>query len=223
MDRRITAAWSALFRMDANEEVVQSLTQACRLRHLADRDVLIEQGDDDKSVFLIIEGTARVVRWTENGDDTWLSNLNEGDLVGETAPLIDTPRTSSVIAYGRLLAAQIYGNEFLALLKRFPDLSLALNRLLALRLKRTSDQLVAQVREDASQRLHTYLESISEPCLDRPGSHIVRRPPPVTKMADEIHVTRETASRMLARLKDANLVEELPDNQLVISSARRDD
>ncbi len=223
MDRRIAAGWAALFRLDANEEIVQSLTRKCRLRELGHREMLIEQGDDDKSVFLIVEGTAKVVRWTENGDDTWLSNLNEGDLVGEIAPLIDTARTSSVIANGRLLAAQINGTDFLALLKSFPDLSLALNRLLALRLKQTSDQLVAQVREDAAQRLHTYLTTISEPLPDRPGSRILREPPTVSLMGQRIHTTRETASRMLTKLKEMNLVEESPNSGFIVYSARRDD
>ena len=220
MDRRIARSWAKLFSLGEDEEVVQALTAKCRLREFADREVLIEQADDDKSVFLIIAGTAKVVRWTEDGDDTWLSSLAEGDLVGETAALIETPRTSSVIANGRVHAAQLEGRDFIELLEALPALSLALNRLLAMRVKRTSDQLVAQVREDVADRLHAYLASISDPLPGEPSRAIVRKPPSVKEMSEHIHASREAASRNLGRLKDRLVVQELPNKDLMVIKPR---
>jgi CRP/FNR family transcriptional regulator, cyclic AMP receptor protein len=221
MDMRIARVWADHFLLDANAAVIRALTDKCRLCTLADRDVLIEQGAADSSVFLLIAGSARVVRWSLEGNEIWLSNLQTGAIVGETAALISSPRTSAVIADGPLVAAQMYGDDFLGLLETWPILSLALNRMLARRVKETSDQLVDSLTLEVCDRFYAHLVALSEPAEDGADYRIVRNMPTVTSISQEIHATREATSRAKTRLLGQGDILKQEDGTFVIHKRRR--
>ncbi|MBO6805391.1 MAG: Crp/Fnr family transcriptional regulator, partial [Thalassospira sp.] len=75
-----------------------------------------------------------------------VAEASENSIVGEIAILCDVPRTASLVAANNMDVLTVSKDDFLKLLKEFPDISLEVMRTLALRLERTTRDLAAARR-----------------------------------------------------------------------------
>jgi CRP-like cAMP-binding protein len=103
---------------------------------------LCDQGDEGDSAFIILAGEAEVRVSTPDGERA-VARLGENSIVGEIAILCDVPRTATVVATKEMDVLTVSKDDFLRLLKEFPDMSLEVMRTLAKRLDRTTQDLVA--------------------------------------------------------------------------------
>ncbi|MCA1297515.1 cyclic nucleotide-binding domain-containing protein [Stappia indica] len=108
----------------------------------ADGERLCSQGEDGDSAFIILDGAADIRVNTPDGEKT-VAQLGQHSIVGEIAILCDVPRTATVVAAGEMDVLTVSKDDFLRLLKEFPDMSLEVMRTLAQRLERTTQDLVA--------------------------------------------------------------------------------
>lgn len=104
-------------------------------------EALCEQGESGDVAFILLTGEADIVLRTEAGPKR-VARMHENDIVGEIAILIDVPRTASVVAVGEVEALAVSKDNFLKLLRTFPEMSLEVTRVLAHRLERTTRELV---------------------------------------------------------------------------------
>lgn len=72
-----------------------SLPENYERRKYAKGDIVISEGVDGESAYLVESGAVEVYR-TVNGEDIILSKLGSGEIFGETALLFDEPRSASV-------------------------------------------------------------------------------------------------------------------------------
>lgn len=98
------------------------------------------QGDEGDAAYVIIEGTADVLVNTPTGEIS-VAALGKNAFVGEIAIICDTARTATVRATSDLQALKIAKEQFLKLIKEFPDLSIEMMRVLAERLRNTTEHL----------------------------------------------------------------------------------
>ena len=111
--------------------------------------VLCREGDFGDTAYVIIQGSADVcVRAGDN--EITVASLGRNDFVGDMAILCDTPRTATVRASSRCETLVIGKTQLLGLLRSFPDMSIAMMRVLAGRLERTNRQLVQVQNERIS-------------------------------------------------------------------------
>ncbi|MER7504816.1 Crp/Fnr family transcriptional regulator [Nonomuraea pusilla] len=96
---------------------------------------LIRQGDDDRSVFLLLRSVTKVTARAENGVETLLAVRVSGDIVGEMAPLGETERLANVITCGESTVNVIKGPVFLDFLGRHAGAAVALAQLIGDRLR----------------------------------------------------------------------------------------
>ncbi len=109
-------------------------------------DVLCREGDLGDTAFVIIRGTADVL--VHAGDsDIKVATVGRNDFIGDMAILCDMPRTATVAAATRCETLMIGKAQLMGLLKSFPDMSIAMMRVLAGRLERTNRAL-AQVQQE---------------------------------------------------------------------------
>ena len=102
---------------------------------------LMVQGDIGDAAYIIIDGNADVIVNTPNGPLT-VANAGKNDFVGEIAILCDVPRTATVKAQGELTALKISKDLFFRLVGEFPQMAVEIMRVLALRLEKTTSQLM---------------------------------------------------------------------------------
>ena len=101
---------------------------------------LCDQGESGDSAFIILDGSADVVIDTDDGPIK-VAEIGANDIVGEIAILCDVPRTATIVASSDLETLAISKDNFLKLLKEFPDVSLEVMRVLGQRLDRMNQEL----------------------------------------------------------------------------------
>ena len=117
-----------------------------RITYEADQ-VLFRQGDVGDAAYIIIEGAAKVLVDTDQGEIE-VAALGRNDFVGEIAILCDVPRTATVKASAKTVTLRITKDLFFRLVAEFPEMSVEIMRELASRLEHTTQQL----REAPAQR-----------------------------------------------------------------------
>lgn len=103
---------------------------------------LCTQGEEGDSAFIILQGAADVLVNTPDGEKT-VAQVSENSIVGEIAILCDVPRTATLVAANTMDVLTVSKDDFLKLLKEFPDMALEVMRTLAMRLERTTQDLAA--------------------------------------------------------------------------------
>lgn len=101
---------------------------------------LCEEGDEGYEAFILVSGEADVKIRTPTGVAT-VARLKRNDIVGEMAILRDMPRTATVTAVSEVYTLRIGKQDFLNLLKEFPEVTVEVMRSLAERLARTTSEL----------------------------------------------------------------------------------
>jgi CRP-like cAMP-binding protein len=82
-------------------------------------DVILKQGEQDQSVYLVIFGRVRVMQAsTENATEVLIAELGPGEVFGELAILESQPRSATVLALERTSCLKVSGTEFLAALSQ---------------------------------------------------------------------------------------------------------
>lgn len=81
-----------------------------------DGEVVIKQGDVGDRFYLIEQGSAKVTKTNEAGEDVVINELKKGDYFGELALLNDEPRRATVTANGKLKCATLDKGAFTRLL-----------------------------------------------------------------------------------------------------------
>ena len=102
--------------------------------------VLFRQGDIGDAAYIIVEGAAKVLIETDEGE-VEVAMLGRNDFVGEIAILCDVPRTATVKAASQTVTLQITKDLFFRLVAEFPQMSVEIMRVLASRLENTTQNL----------------------------------------------------------------------------------
>jgi CRP/FNR family cyclic AMP-dependent transcriptional regulator len=113
------------------------VAKLARLERRASGAALTTQGMPGSEMFIVLQGTARVVR---NGRK--IADIGPGAAVGEIALLVKTPRNASVIATSPLEAAVLGGKEFAKLLDSSPGFDRKLLESLAGRIRELDSNAV---------------------------------------------------------------------------------
>ena len=125
-----------------DEAALQSLASIAVTRHYRKNHVIIYQGDDTNSMFILCQGEMRVYVEDENGRQLTVRMLKPGDSLGEVALIGDFPRTASVVTLTPCTVASFTRANYLAFLKKHPDLLLALAHL---------DDFIRMIRESKNR------------------------------------------------------------------------
>jgi len=110
-----------------------------RITYEADQ-VLFRQGDFGDAAYIIVDGSAKVLVDTDQGEIE-VATLARNDFVGEIAILCDVPRTATVQATAQTVTLRINKDLFFRLVAEFPEMSVEIMRELASRLEHTTQQL----------------------------------------------------------------------------------
>ena len=103
---------------DLDLKVIQELVKQVRLRIFSKDEVIVREGDDADSFYLIREGYVRVVKAMTGGEQRTVAYLKDGSYFGETALLSANRRNATIIAMGKVEVIQVMKEDFFALVNR---------------------------------------------------------------------------------------------------------
>jgi small-conductance mechanosensitive channel/CRP-like cAMP-binding protein len=124
---------ASLFSNVLNEEQSLELARQCRPVEFVRGASLMTQGEPASSMFIILEGAARVSVLGANNDPREVAVLATGDVVGEMSLMTGTARNATVSALTRLRALEVTKDPVEALLKKSPELLQRFGHVLAKR------------------------------------------------------------------------------------------
>jgi CRP-like cAMP-binding protein len=135
-----------LFESVADEDL-ETLARSMEIRRVEAGKLVTPQGASGYSFFIIVEGTADVIR-----DGRAVGKLEAGDFFGEIAIMDGGRRTADVVASSDMTLAAMFGTEFRAMESRMPDVAA---RIRSAAQERLGDQRRASDRDDGDQSLMT--------------------------------------------------------------------
>jgi len=210
---KLDTAWNTvLSNLDIRDETARSdmTSKAARIQVPAGT-VIIAQDEVDDRVFVLLDGRARVVLLSENGQEIWLDAFEAGAVFGELAALTGQPRTSGIIAETDCELAVYEGDAFFQLIRQHGEIGLALARLLAGRVHHTTQRMFELSALSAPGRIYAELLRMSKPVGSDRSARAIAPVPSMKELALRVNSTRETASRTVNDLQRKGLLERLGD------------
>jgi CRP/FNR family transcriptional regulator, cyclic AMP receptor protein len=119
------------------EIVSHSFTQ----KQIGSGELVIEQGASSDSLYVLLSGSVKVYRMTEDGEEINLAILGSGDVIGEMSLLDHQPRSAHVEALQESTLLQLSQESFRTLLRTYPDIAFNLLATLARRVRITDEHL----------------------------------------------------------------------------------
>ena len=142
--------------------------------------VIVCEDEEADAFYVIVSGTARVVKRSEEGEEVSLHVLRSGDYFGEIGLLEESTRIATVRAREPVEAMRLDRSVFLALVRQFPDVRGSFERLartrVALNFLRLHSVFASLPRTDcsSSQRGSSRCRSVPGRSSSEPASRRVR-------------------------------------------------
>jgi CRP/FNR family transcriptional regulator/CRP/FNR family cyclic AMP-dependent transcriptional regulator len=165
--------------------------------------ILMEDDESNQSLFIIAKGEVKVVLTAEDGREAILAALKEGDFFGEMALLDGERRSATVRAVEESRLLTIRREDFLAAMKKQPDLALTLLSEMSRRLRKSNRQISSLALMRVYGRVAATLLQLMEErgirskTKDGKSIIVVKDRPTQQFIADMSGTTRETVSRVL--------------------------
>ena len=169
-------------------------------------DTIIERDDDSNSVYFLISGNVHVLDYSKSHRAVTYASLKDGEMFGEMSAIDGLPRSAWVCAISTCKVISLSGNEFINLLKNNADISFKILQKLSSRLRMSDEKLTDVSLYGTEQRV--CLELIRMTKLDTKTKNIyqIKQMPTQGNFANIIGSTRETVSRILAKLRDEKII-----------------
>jgi small-conductance mechanosensitive channel len=156
---------ATLFANVLNEEQSAELARLSRRVEFVRGSNLVQQNDPGDSMFIILEGAARVSVLGQNNDPREVAVLAAGDVVGEMSLMTGDPRNATVTAMTRLRVLEITKSPIEVLLKASPELLQRFSHVLAKRAQERqaiADRTiqVAAVEQDLMARMRNFFARV---------------------------------------------------------------
>jgi CRP/FNR family transcriptional regulator, cyclic AMP receptor protein len=193
---------------DLDEESLTKVANSGVLQSFKKESVILSEEDAGNALFVIATGKVKVVRSDSAAKEVILAILNDSDFFGEMALLDGLNRSANVIAMEDSKIFIIQRNDFLDLLRKFPDVSIALLQELSTRLRASSMKIKALSLKDAEGKVATVLLQLADD-LGRIKNGVVEieKLPFQHELANMAGTSRETISRTLHSFAKKGLVE----------------
>ena len=134
-----------------DDETASALRALLEVEQRSAGSSLFQTGDAGDSMYLIEGGRVRIHIRDADGDDVTLAELARGDFFGEMALLDGKPRSASAMVVEDARLAVLQRDDFLAFVRRNPEVSLRMLAAITTRLRKTDDLLRHRVSRNVNE------------------------------------------------------------------------
>jgi len=191
--------------------LIERMAAVATVRTFGKNAIIVSEGDETDSLYVVLAGRARVFVADENGREVQLNRLGPGEYFGEVT-LDGGPRSASVMALEECRCAVVKRAELTAFLERNPEFALHLVRKLAHRVRALTESVRSLALMDVYGRVARLLLELAE---EREGRLVIEEALTQKDMASRVGCSREMISRILSDLADGGYVRK-EDRHLVI-------
>ena len=167
------------------------------------------EGDPPEALYIVWAGRVKLLRHSREGRDVVLDVMGPNRLLGEMAVFEGAPYDFTAQAMEPTALITIARQDFLALLRRFPQLSLAVIAELGRRLRSASDLVHSLAVERVERRVARVLLKMAD-AAGKPtdgGGTLIDVTLTRQDVADMAGTTVETAIRTMSRLRRQGMLD----------------
>ena len=186
---------------ELSEKDLQKIAQvATKQKYHKDNIILIEE-EVGSTMFVILSGRVKISRISDDGREVILSILSDGDFFGEMSLLDGQTRSANVTAIEDSELMVIRREDFLQMLKDYPQIAINLLKELAQRIRKSDEHIKSLSLQDATGRVASTLLRIAEDSgVFRKGQVEISELPLQQDLANMAGTSRETISRVIKSL-----------------------
>jgi CRP-like cAMP-binding protein len=191
-----------LFSMLTTEQA-QSIADSVIKRRYRRGEMIVEQGRKTHSLFIMLNGRARVLTADSRGREVILAVLESGDYVGEMSLIDNEPHSATVRAEVQTDMLVLARADFARCLPENTSLSYGIMRGLVRRLRHADRQIESLALLDVYGRVARELRQMAD---DDEGVRIIRHKVSRQDMAKVVGASREMVSRVMKDLEERGLI-----------------
>jgi CRP/FNR family cyclic AMP-dependent transcriptional regulator len=193
------------------QALLEKISAPAQVRTYAKNAIIVSEGDDTDSLYVLLSGRAKVFVADENGREVQLNQIGPGEYFGEVT-LDGGPRSASVMTLEECRCAVVRRAELTGFLERNPEFALHVVRKLAHRVRALTDNVRSLALMDVYGRVARLLLELAE---EREGRLVVKEALTQKDIASRVGCSREMISRIFSDLNDGGYVRK-EDGRLVI-------
>jgi len=199
------------------EEIAELLIE----RRYPSRTTIFEEGSVGEYMYVIREGHVKISKMSDDGREKILEIMGPGTFFGEMALLDKETRSASVKSTCACVLLALSRQDFLALLRRNPDISMQLICELSRRLRETDEEVRGLLFERVEGRTRRVIRRMAtQPAPGRPD-HMATASITHQQLADLVGTSRETITRVVKGLKDEGWLDQQGKHYLVAKEKLR--
>jgi len=158
--------------------------------------------------FFLTHGRVKITRLSSDGREVILALLGKGEFFGEMSLLDGEARSANVVALERTEALTLNVADFMNTLEIYPKVAINLLCELAVRLRKSDEQIASLSLSDAERRIALSLLRVAEEQGTIRHGHVTINPLPYQQdIANMAGTSRETVSRTYGLLEDDGYIQ----------------
>ncbi len=191
----------ALFR-GMDEDEIDSVAAQTVIRQFPRNTVIVSQGDETDSFYVILQGKVDVFLHNDKGKEIIINTLGQDEAFGELALLGEIPRQASIITTENSTFGIMSRQVFMDLLLVRPSMGIRIIGLLINRIQDLTEEVSSLALDDVYNRVVRILYKHAEEV----GEKLVTEKLTQQDIASRVGATREMVHRILKELKTGGYI-----------------
>ncbi|PCI48109.1 MAG: Crp/Fnr family transcriptional regulator [Moraxellaceae bacterium] len=184
-----------------NNQQLLEVKKHCSIRPYPKNTVVIYEGDDTDSLYIIDSGKVNVFLSDKSGKEVIINTQGPGEYFGELSVLTGHNRSASVITKEKCLFTVIYRQGFKTLLEDNPNIAYNIMQNLAIRVQELTGNVKSLALQDVYGRVVKVLMSLSEPIeSSEANKRLINQKLTQQEIANRVGSSREMVARILKAL-----------------------
>ncbi len=179
----------------------------CQWWRFAAGEQIIDRESDNRDVYVVNEGSVRVVNYSSTGREVAYAVTEAGSYFGELAAIDGRRRSASVVAVTDCILASFAPSIFLKLLVKHPSIVMLVLQRLTDMVRVSNDRIMDLSTLKAVQRVCVELLRLTKPDAAVGDLWVIRPMLSHSDIASRAGTTRETVARVLGRLSSNGIIE----------------
>ena len=176
--------------------LLEAIGKIATVRNYPKHTILMNEGDDTDSLYVVLGGRVRVYVSDEQGREVHVNSIGPGEFFGEVT-LDGRPRSASVMSVEDCRCAVVRQSELLTLIEKEPKLALHMIRKLASRVRDLTENVRSLALMDVYGRVARLLLELAD---ERDGRLVIDEPLTHKEIASRVGASREMISRIFSDL-----------------------
>ena len=193
-----------------SEAELDKLSKVAGRKRVARGAFIVRAGDSTDSLYILLDGRAKVTNFDEEGREIILAWLGPGEFFGEMGLVDGSPRSASVMAMEPCELLNISSDAFTRCMQDNFEVAQKLMQILVRRLREADRKIESLALLDVYGRVARLLLELS---VDENGKKVVKKKMSKQDMARMIGASREMVSKVMRDLEVGGYI--VCDNDLI--------